>query len=132
MECLGILADIEDDSAAEFAQLCLVGALPRLAAGLAQAAPDSPYTALASLAAKAVRAYSATSSGAAPPKPNRRHDLTLGVWRKCSDCGKPYAREKEISIMTMALKQAGLPAAHLATCPECRDRAQGFFRREIA
>lgn len=132
MECLGALADEQDDSAAAFAQLCLVGALPRLAAGLAQTAPDSPYTALASLAAKAVRAYRATGSEARAAKPNRRHDVMLGVWRHCSDCGKPYAREKEISIMTVALEQAGLPAAHLAKCPDCRDRAQGFFRREIA
>ena len=131
-ECLGTLADSDDDSAAEFAGLCLVGALPRLAAQLAQAAPDSPYTALASLAAKAVRAYRTTDSEAVPSKPNRRHDVTLGVWRQCSDCSKPYAREKEISIMTLALEQAGLPAAHLAKCPDCRDRAQGFFRREIA
>ena len=131
-ECLGYLAESDDDSAADFARLCLVGALPRLAAQLAQAAPDSPYTALAHLAAKAVRAYRATGSEAQAPKPNRRHDLTLGLWRHCSDCGKPYAREKEISIMTLALERAGLPADHLAKCPDCRDRAQGFFRREIA
>ena len=132
LECLATLVDSDDDSAAEFAGLCLVGALPRLAAGLAQAAPESPYTALASLAAKAVRAYRRAGGEAAIDKPNRRHDLTLGVWRACSDCGKPYAREKEISIMTLALEQAGLPAAHLARCPDCRDRAQGFFHREIA
>ena len=34
--------------------------------------------------------------------------------------------------MTLALGQAGLPAAHLALCLDCRDTAQGFFRREIA
>lgn len=132
-EFLSLLVDAEDGDAAAFAELCLVGALPRLAAQLTKLAPDSPYTALARLAAGAIRAYRsqpAAAGGAA--KPNRRHDQTLGVWRHCSDCGKPYAREKEISIMSHALEQAGLPSAHLAKCPDCRDRAQGFFRREIA
>lgn len=133
LECLGLLVDRDDgDSAAQFARLCLVGALPRLAAQLERAAPESPYTALAHLAALAVVPYREVDRSAAPERPNRRHDLTLGVWRHCADCGKAYAREKEIAIMAKALEQAGLPAAHLARCPECRDRAQGFFRREIA
>jgi hypothetical protein len=34
--------------------------------------------------------------------------------------------------MALALERAGLPSAHLARCPDCRDRDQGFFRREIA
>lgn len=131
-ECLGYLAAADDDSAGEFAQLCLVGALPRLAARLGHAAPDSPYTALVSVAAKAVSRYRQTADETTMPGSNRRHDITLGVWRHCSGCGKPYAREKEIRIMAMALDRAGLPVTHLDQCPDCRDKAQGFFRREIA
>ena len=96
-------------------------------------APDSPYTALARVAATAIRTYrSRPVATGVPPKPNRRHDQTLGVWRNCSACGKHYVRAREISIMSHALGQAGPPSAHLAKCPDCRDRAQGFFRREIA
>lgn len=132
-EFLSLLVDEEDGSAQAFAELCLVGALPRLATQLSKVAPDSPYTALTRLAATAARAYrSRPDATVAAAKPNRRHDQTLGVWRHCSACGKPYAREKEISIMSHALEQAGLPSEHLAKCPDCRDRAQGFFRREIA
>jgi len=132
-EFLSLLADEDDAGAAEFAGLCLVGALPLLAAQLAKVAPMSPYTSLIRLAASAIRTYRGdTGQAEIAARPNRRHDLTLGVWRHCSDCGNPYAREKEISIMSHALAQAGLPSEHLAKCPECRDRAQGFFRREIA
>lgn len=131
-EFLSLLAHEDDGGAAAFAELCLVGALPRLAAQLTKVAPTSPYTPLMRLAASAIRAYRGDAGQAcAAAKPNRRHDLTLGVWRHCSDCGKPYAREKEISVMSHALEQAGLPSAHLAKCPDCRDRAQGFFRRDI-
>lgn len=131
-EFLGVLSGRGDDAAAgEYARLCLVGALPRLAAQLSQCAPASPYTALARVAGQALRRYAAQEQ-ARPDQPNLRHDLTRGVWRHCTDCGKPYAREKEIGIMTAALHKAGLPAEHLAKCPDCRDRAQGFFRRAIA
>jgi TorA maturation chaperone TorD len=129
-ECLGWLAARDAVAAAGFARLCLVGALPRLAAVLSARAPESPYTAIAHLAATAVQRY-AEPSGAAVPRENRRHDRGLGVWRHCADCGEPYAREKEILIMTEALNRAGLPSTHLDRCPGCRDRAQGFFRREI-
>lgn len=132
MECLAYLEAAGNDSAAEFANLCLVGALPRLAARLAQAAPGSPYTALARIAAGAVQAYRAAQPRVIADKPNRRHDTAAGVWRHCGGCGKPYAREKELRIMAMALARAHLPSDHLDRCPSCRDRAQGFFRREIA
>lgn len=132
-EFLGLLAERNEADAAAFADLCLVGALPRLAAQLTRVTPDSPYTPLVRLASAAIAdCRGAADTTALATKPNRRHDLTLGVWRHCGDCGRPYAREKEISIMRHALEQAGLPSAHLAKCPACRDRAQGFFRREIA
>jgi hypothetical protein len=128
---MGYLSARDEAAAGDFARLCLVGAMPILAARLAQVAPDSPYTALAAFAAKAVGRHR-RAADFVPDKPNRRHDVTRGVWRHCGECGKPYAREKEIAIMTLALRKAGLPADHLARCPDCRDRVQGYFRREIA
>jgi TorA maturation chaperone TorD len=130
-ECMAWLCAKGDGSAGDFARLCLVGALPRLAAQLSNEASASPYTPLARLAAMVVARH--RLSGAEPAqKPNKRHDLTRGLWRHCAGCGKPYAREKEIRVMALALERAGLPSAHLARCPDCRDRDQGFFRREIA
>lgn len=132
-EALAWLAgSAEPAAAAEFAHLCLAGALPRLLAALRGAAPRSPYTALVSIASTAVRQIAGDSAEGAPERRNLRHELSRGVWRHCDDCGKPYAREKEIRIMQTALERAGLPSAHLVRCPDCRDRAQGFFRRGIA
>jgi hypothetical protein len=48
------------------------------------------------------------------------------------DCGRPGARVMEVLNMQAALARAGLPSALLARRPVCRDRSQGFFRREIA
>lgn len=129
-EFMAYLADRTPGAEDSFAQLCLVGALPRLVAQFARCDASSPYTALARIAALAVHDAEAAVA-ASPVRANRRHDQSLGVWRNCDDCGKPYAREKEIRIMTLALEQAGLPAEHLARCPECRDRAQGFFTRAV-
>jgi TorA maturation chaperone TorD len=131
-EFMGHLAGRDDAEASRFAQLCLVGALPRWIQKLHESAPLSPYTALARIAAKALQRHRQADANAAPDKPKRRHDHSLGVWRHCDACGRPYAREKEIAIMATALERAGLPAAHLSRCPDCRDRAQGFFRREVA
>lgn len=130
-ECLAWLSAKDDGSAGDFARLCLVGALPRLAGQLTATAGQSPYASLAKLAAKVVEKHRDPSNTPAG-KPNRRHDLGRGLWRHCAGCGKPYAREKEIRVMAMALERAGLPSDHLDRCPDCRDRAQGFFRREIA
>lgn len=136
IECLAVLSERDAEAAVDFAQLCLVGALPRLVAALSAQAPESPYTALARLAARAIAVFGASPSQ--PSEPNRRstsarrrRDTSLGVWRHCDLCGKPFAREKEISIMAKALQAAGLPSEHLSRCPDCRDRAQGFFRRDI-
>ena len=129
-EFMAYLADRTPGAEDAFAQLCLAGALPRLVAQLARGDAASPYTALARIAALAVHDAEAAVA-ASPVRASRRHDQSLGVWRNCADCGKPYAREKEIRIMTLALEQAGLPAEHLARCPECRDRAQVFFTRAV-
>jgi TorA maturation chaperone TorD len=134
LECLAWLENGGDrDAAAEFAGLCLAGALPRLHAQLRSVAPRSPFTALVAVAAAAVAQLTAGSQEPArAPRPNRRHDLGRGVWQHCEGCGRPYARVKELEIMRLALARAGLPADHLARCPDCRDRDRGFFRREIA
>jgi len=137
MECLAWLtgqADATPGIAPDtFAQICLVGALPRFAATLHAEAPDSPYTMLADIAARAIACYGQESADtpASQRRPNRRHDRGLGVWRHCKSCDKPFAREKEIQIMSHALEQAGLPVKHLALCPDCRDVSQGFFKRMI-
>ena len=137
MECLAWLlgqTDGEPGIAPEtFARICLVGALPRFAAALTAAAPESPYTHLIRIAAQAIARYAEVDDalGNTGKRPNRRHDTSLGVWRHCKACDKPFAREKEIQIMARALEQAGLPAEHLGVCPDCRDVVKGFFRRSI-
>ncbi len=137
MECLAWLLGQTDGEPAitpeDFAQICLVGALPRFAAALDAAAPESPYTSLVRIAALAINHYAQNDDavGNIKKKPNRRHDTTLGVWRACPACGKTYAREKEIQIMARALEQANLPSEHLALCPDCRDTTKGYFRRDI-
>lgn len=122
------------EAGAGFAQLCLAGALPALRDHLRQVAPDSPYTHLTALAARLVLPWTAAQpvNGRQRRGSGRRHDPSLGVWRHCPGCGKAFAREKELAIMGEALTRAGLPSAHLDRCPDCRDRDQGFFRREIA
>jgi TorA maturation chaperone TorD len=119
---------------AEFANLCLVGALPRLAAAIAATVPDSPYASLARIATHAIQAFALEPDKAAQHRRRRaegRADTGLGVWRHCQACGKPFAREKEIQIMAKALEQANLPSDFLTSCPDCRDAAQGFFKRAI-
>ena len=90
--------------------------------------------ALARIAARAIRAFRLEPDRDAQHRRKRaagRADLSLGVWRHCEICGKPFAREKEIQIMIKALAQANLPSDFLTTCPDCRDKAQGFFKRAI-
>lgn len=121
-------------SATDFAQVCLFGALPRFAATIAGTSPASPYAPLARIAVRAITRHGVAPDVAEQKRQNhaeQRADTNLGVWRHCGSCGKPFAREKEIAIMTKALAQAGLPAEHLALCPDCRDAVQGFFKRAI-
>lgn len=137
METLAVLFGEADAALTpqDFANLCLVGALPRLADAIAAHAPDSPYAALARIAAKAIQTLRIELDEVERQRRQRaarRADLSLGVWRHCAICGKPFAREKEIQIMIKALQQANLPSDFLTTCPDCRDKAQGFFKRPIA
>lgn len=137
MECLAwLIGQPESEqslTANNFVQICLVGALPHFAAVLAAEAPESPYTPLVQIAAKAIAGYAKRDQKMETFKrgPNRRHDTSLGVWRHCKSCDNPYAREKEIQIMTRALEQAGLPIEHVSLCPDCRDAVKGFFTRTI-
>lgn len=136
METLAVLfgAAVPAMPPEQFANLCLVGALPRLAAAISNESPESPYAPLAGIAAKAI-----AELAQAPDKKTqhrrrhteRRADTNLGVWRHCKTCGKPFAREKEIGIMAKALSEAGLSAEHLDRCPDCRDVMQGYFKRAI-
>ena len=52
---MAVLAERSPGAEDRFAQHCLAGALPRLAAQLDRADAASPYTVLAGLAAQAVR-----------------------------------------------------------------------------
>lgn len=136
MECLAYLIGQSQDTsmpldARSFANLCLTGALPRLANAIAAESPLSPYAVLARLAARAIEAYNSESPAPRRPTKKNRHDTSIGVWRHCDQCGKPYAREKEIQIMAKALTDAGLPADHLMVCPDCRSPVHGSLPRAM-
>jgi TorA maturation chaperone TorD len=135
METLALLLGETGATAGHFARICLVGALPRLAVAIAGESPGSPYAPLARIAAAAIAGYAEPVDADAQKRRQRagkRADTGTGVWRHCGACGKPFAREKELAIMAKALAQAGLPAEHLALCPDCRDATQGFFKRAIS
>ncbi|CAB1368520.1 conserved protein of unknown function [Denitratisoma oestradiolicum] len=130
METLAFLLGEDFQEAADFARLCLVGALPRLAQTVDEESPNSPYAPLSRIAAGAITRFTQEAHPSASQK-KRRHDVSVGVWRHCKSCDQPFAREKEIQIMTRALAQAGLPATHLERCPDCRDAVSGFFKRSL-
>lgn len=122
LDFLAIIEDGEERTA--FVRSFLLPALPRLAADIAGADAESPYLFLVSILIAALQPHVRTvDPGEARREEHRsrRRDTDLGVWRHCRTCGKPFAREKEIIIMTKALEQAGLPAEHLDTCPDCRE-----------
>lgn len=124
-------ADAENTAA--FARAFLLPALPRLEAQIAEREDDSPYQHLVRIALAALAPY------ALPEERNRRReraekraDRELGVWRECKACGKPYAREKEILIMSKALQEQGLPTAHLDLCMDCRAPGGNWLSRSQA
>jgi TorA maturation chaperone TorD len=119
------------DDAAAFARAFLLPALPRLEAQIAEHDGGSPYLHLVRIALAALAPY------ALPEERNRRRerakkraDTELGVWRVCKACGKPYAREKEILIMSKALQEQGLPTAHLELCTDCRAPSGDWLRKQ--
>ncbi|WP_126443670.1 molecular chaperone TorD family protein [Sulfuricystis multivorans] len=136
MEVLAVLFGEREPAMtpSDFANLCLVGALPRLANAVVADSPASPWAALSRIAARAIQTFALAPDKETLHRSRRaqgRADTGIGVWRHCARCGKPFAREKEIQIMAKALEQANLPSDFLVNCPDCRDAAQGFFRRPI-
>lgn len=128
MEYLAYVASKQREAEeAGFARLCLVAALPRLARNLEAVAPHSPYTAFARIGALAIVRY-AEDEHAKHRRSDKRSDTTIGVWRHCQNCGKPFAREKEVQVMAKALREAGLEDTHLQLCPDCRNPAQSLIR----
>ena len=136
LEFLSMLCGSQDTlpEAALFAHRFLLPAMVRLAQAIAhEAESDSPYLHLSKLAEDALRALAesvAFSGSPAKVGPLKyRHDSQKGVWRHCKSCEKPFAREKEIAVMTKALSENGLPWEHLELCPDCRDFTQGWNKR---
>ncbi|GAB4443155.1 MAG: hypothetical protein OHK0026_09720 [Rhodocyclaceae bacterium] len=114
-----------DDEPARFAQCFLIPALPGLCREI-ETAGDSPYLHLARFTLAALRSATPEVRAGEPAakKRNRRSfDPAKGALRYCKACGRPFAREKEIRLLTAALAERGLPAGHLDTCPDCRDPA---------
>jgi len=122
LELMALLAaspGTEQDQAV-LAQGFLLPALPRLRADIATHAPDSPYLHLLDLVLAALAPFGQPQEDSAPRKPRYDKSLERGIWRHCSQCDQPYAREKELLIMTRALQEQGLPTEHLRICPNCR------------
>ncbi|MFA7293040.1 MAG: molecular chaperone TorD family protein [Rhodocyclaceae bacterium] len=128
LEFIAYLASHDDEEAlSEYVSSFLAPALPRLVAALDEAGfADTFYRALLAYTQQSIAPLTqhATQDVRAERR-KHRHDINIGVWRHCDQCNKPYAREKEIQIMTKALTEAGLPADHLAVCPDCRSPAHG-------
>ncbi|PIX75245.1 MAG: hypothetical protein COZ38_06540 [Rhodocyclales bacterium CG_4_10_14_3_um_filter_68_10] len=112
----------------DFARHFLIPALPGLCREIELASGDSPYLHLARFAAEALRTLAGSGEQAPAAKRHNRRSLdpAKGELRHCKVCGQPFAREKEIRLLTAALAERGLPAGHLDTCPDCRDPAQGW------
>lgn len=128
LEFMAYLASLgEEEALRSYADTFLLPALPKIVAALAAAgAGDTLYCQLLAYTLASLQPLS--DAGDAEPRSKRqqrRHDTNHGVWRHCGVCAKPFAREKEIRIMAKALAEAGLPAAHLDRCPDCRDPTQG-------
>ncbi|MGQ0709698.1 MAG: molecular chaperone TorD family protein [Rhodoferax sp.] len=102
----------------------LVPAAQRLRSDIARSGSDSPYLHLVdilSLALAPLRVEPGAS--AAKERMGYDHDPSKGIWRKCSRCGQPIAREKELEIIARALEKQGLGTEHLDRCPDCRSPA---------
>lgn len=116
---------------AALARGILLPALPRLRADIATHAPDSPYLHLVDLVLAALAPFGLPQESSEPARPRYDKSLDRGIWRHCSQCDKPYAREKELLIMARALEEQGLPTDHLQTCPDCRGAPQGWLKRPL-
>jgi putative dimethyl sulfoxide reductase chaperone len=124
---LEFMAVLETEDAAEadlrmLADGFLAPAAQRLRADVARVAAASPYLPLLDLLSRALASRLAGHAAARQPeRQTYNRDPDKGVWRQCSDCGQPIAREKELAIIARALRDRGLGCEHLARCPDCRD-----------
>jgi TorA maturation chaperone TorD len=116
---------------AALARGILLPALPRLRADIAAHAPDSPYLHLVDLVLAALVPFGLPQENSEPGKPRYDKNLERGIWRHCSQCDQPYAREKELLIMARALEEQGLPTEHLKVCPDCRSMTQGMVKHPL-
>lgn len=133
LEFMALLAGGKDagpDQAA-LARGILLPALPHLRADIAGHAPDSPYLHFVDLVLAALAPFGLPQENSEPGKPRYDKSLERGVWRHCSQCDRPYAREKELLIMTRALEEQGLPTEHLQVCPDCRSMTQGWTKHSL-
>lgn len=128
LEFIAYLASHDDEEAlGEYVSGFLAPALSRIIAALDGAGcADTFYRALLAYTQQSIAPLTRNATqDVRAERRKHRHDINIGVWRHCDQCHKPYAREKEIQIMTKALTEAGLPADHLAVCPDCRSPAHG-------
>lgn len=133
LEVLALLSaeKVSAEETAAFAGAFLLPALPRLSADIAAHAPDSPYRHLVNLTLAVLASHGLSRKNDAPGKPRYDKSLERGVWRHCNQCGKPFARAKELLIMARALQDNGLPTDHLQTCPDCRAGILGGSARPL-
>jgi TorA maturation chaperone TorD len=134
LEFLGLIARLEENRlAAEFAHAYLLPALPRMIEAMeGEGAFASPYRWLLRYLHHAlVYSYPATESEPKDARPRYRARPQGDGWRRCARCEKPIATEKELGVMEKALAGAGLPVAHLALCPDCREAGQGWSHRSL-
>lgn len=133
LELMALLTGVQDSAPdqTELAQRILLPALPRLRADIAAHAPDSPYLHLVDLVLAALAPFGLPQENGAPGKPRYDKSLERGIWRHCSQCDQPYAREKELLIMARALEENGLPTDHLKVCPDCRGTTQGMLKHPL-
>lgn len=123
LETMALLSEdkVSPGDAAAFARAFLLPALPKLEAQIAGHENDSPWLHLVRIARSALSPFVLPEErDRRRERAERRADTERGVWRECTSCGRPFAREKEIRIMARALAEQGLPAEHLAVCMDCR------------
>lgn len=108
------------DAFEDHARRIVTPALARLAAEItASGIPDSPWLHLARIGSAALARFCPGAEARSRRTPFAR-DPARGLWRHCERCGLPFALEKDVRVMARALGAAGLSAAHLSVCPECR------------
>lgn len=120
----------ENDSGGDFNALAcdiLFTGLSRLERDIALHAPQSPYRALTRIAQFALDHVADRHDRCTPVR--GALPAAGGIWRSCRRCGRSFAREKELAVMTRALAENGLPADHLQFCPRCRRPDVDTFTR---